>query len=203
MYIPKLEEILEKANVHPSRVKGCYVFGSNVYKTNRVGVSDWDIKLIANGTVSNLELRRGLFNIHIITPQDFEKQLKQHKPGSVECVLAPDEFKIKDGDFPFTLDIPTLRHSFSHASSNSWVKCKKKIIQGDRDIGMKSLYHSMRITMFGKQIAETGTITDWTVANHIFDKLYSRYDWTWEELYEEFREQKNRIMTQFRESTQK
>ncbi len=202
MNVPTLEEILEKAGVHRLRCKGCYVFGSRVYCTSRSS-SDWDIKLIANGTVSNLELRRGLFNIHIITPQDFEKQLKQHKPGSVECVLAPDDFRIKDGDFPFTLDIPSLRHSFSHTSSNSWVKCKKKIRQGDRDIALKSLYHSMRIPMFGKQIAESGTITDWTVANEIFEKLYSRYDWTWEELDEEFRDQKNDIMTEFRNVTEK
>jgi hypothetical protein len=200
--IPTLEQILEKAVIHPLKVKACYVFGSNVYKTNRDG-SDWDIKLIANGTVSNLELRRGLYNIHVITPQDFEKQLIEHKPGSVECVLAPDEFRIKDGDFSFKMNIPSLRHSFSHTSSNSWVKAKKKINQGDYDIGIKSLFHSIRIPMYGIQIAETGKIIDWTVANEVYDKLYSRYDWTWEELDEEFRELRNNVLTSFRCVTNK
>lgn len=200
--IPKLEQILDKSGIHPLRAKACYIFGSNVYKTNR-NESDWDIKLIANGTMSNVELRRGIFNIHIITPQDFEQQLKEHKPGSVECVLGPDEFRIKDGDFPFKLSIPSLRHSFSHTSSNSWVKAKKKLQKGDYEVGIKSLFHSLRIPMFGTQIAEHGKIIDWTVANDIHKKLWSRYDWTWGELDEEFREQKNNILTEFRKVTNK
>jgi hypothetical protein len=200
--IPKLEQILDKSGIHPLRAKACYVFGSRVYG-NHKNESDWDIKLIANGTMSNVELRRGLYNIHIITPQDFEQQLKEHKPGSVECVLGPDKFRIKDGDFPFKLSIPSLRHSFSHTSSNSWVKAKKKIEKGDYEVGVKSLFHSMRIPMLGTQIAEHGKIIDWTVANDIHKKLWSRYDWTWEELDEEFREQKNNILTEFRKVTTK
>jgi len=200
--IPTLEQIIEKSGTHPLRVKGCYIFGSRVYG-NFKNESDWDIKLIANGTVSNLELRRGSYNIHVITPQDFIQQLKEHKPGSVECVLAPDKFRIVDGDFKFNLNIPSLRHSFSHTSSNSWVKAKKKVNKGDYAVGIKSLFHSLRIPMFGIQIAEHGEIVDWGVANDIHTELWSRYDWTWEELDETFRERKNNILTQFRNVTSK
>lgn len=196
-----IDRILDISKVHPLRLKACYVFGSRVYGTSKKN-SDWDIKLIANGTRSNLEMKHDIYNIHIITPQDFQDQLKQHKPGSVECVLAPDEFKIKTGDFKFDMNIPSLRHSFSHTSSNSWVKAKKKLLQNDYEIGIKSMFHSLRIPIFGIQIAKTGKIHDFSEANWIWKKLRNQY-WTWDQLDQEFRPIRNMIMSDFRNETEK
>jgi hypothetical protein len=201
--IPTAEEVIKRSKIHPSKVKSIYVFGSRVYGTSGYG-SDWDFIMIANNSTSNQEIRSGDFNIHVIVPDEFEKLLKDHHPGAIECLFAPEQFRLLETvKFDFKLSITSLRHSFSHVSSNSWVKCKKKLEQGDYYIGVKSLFHSLRIPMFGIQIAKDGSITDFSCANKIHDIIFSRNDWTWEELDEKFRGLKNQILTDFRKVTQK
>jgi hypothetical protein len=82
------------------------------------------------------------------------------------------------------------------------VKCKKKLEQDDYHIGVKSLFHSLRIPMFATQIAISGRITDFSCANFIWDKI-KRKRWTWEELDDEFRELRNQIQTDFRKVAEK
>jgi hypothetical protein len=74
--------------------------------------------------------------------------------------------------------------------------------QVDYYIGVKSLFHSLRILMFGIQIANTGKIFDFSVANSIYYKIMSK-DWTWEELDLEFRPLRNSILSEFRTVTKK
>lgn len=203
MKIPTTEEVIKRSKIHPSKVKCIYVFGSRVYGTSGYD-SDWDFIMIANNTVSNQEIRSGDFNIHVIVPDEFEKMLKDHHPGVIECFYAPTEFRLLETiKFDFNLSIPSLRHSFSHTSSNSFVKCKKKLEQGDYYVGVKSLFHSLRIPMFGIQIAKEGHISDFSCANKIHDIIFSRNDWTWTELDEKFRTLRNQILTDFRKVTQK
>jgi predicted nucleotidyltransferase len=203
MKFPTSEEVIKRAKLHPSRVKAIYVFGSRVYGTSDYA-SDWDFRVIANTSNTNQEIKSGDFNIHIQTPDQFQKLLDDHHPGALECYFAPDEFKILDDyEFDFKLVIPRLRHNFSHTSSNSWVKCKKKLEQDDYYVGIKSLFHSLRIPIFGQQIAKTGTIYDFSCANDIWYKIKSKNNWTWEELDSEFRVLRNNIMSDFRNCTVK
>jgi len=202
-YIPTSEEVIKRSKIHPSKVKCIYVFGSQVYSSINKN-SDWDFIMVANNSVSNQEIRSGDFNIHVITPDEFDKMLKDHHPGAIECYFAPNEFKLLELiKFDFKLFIPSLRHSFSHVSSNSWVKAKKKLAQKEYYIGVKSLFHSLRIPMFGIQIVKFGKITDFTCANKIYDSIFSKNDWSWDELDNKFRHLRNQIMTDFRQITQK
>lgn len=199
---PTFDDIIDKCGLHPKRVKAIYLFGSRVYGTDHED-SDWDIKVIANGTRSNIELRRGLHNIHIITPPDFQELVRLHHPGALECYFLPDSAKIYEGvKWDFEYKPGSLRHYFSRVSSNSWVKCKKKLDDREYYIGIKSLFHSIRIPMFGTQIAKHGKITDFSCANDIHDELFSKY-WTWDELDERFREVRNNTLTEFRKVTPK
>ena len=200
--IPTAEEVIKRSKIHPVRVKNIYVFGSRVYGTTSVD-SDWDFIMVANTPNSNQEIRSGNFNIHVVTEEQFLKNLKDHHSSTVEAFFAPSQFRLQEEvKFNWSPNIPSLRHSFSHISSNSWVKCKKKMDQGDYYIGVKSLFHSLRIPMFGIQIAKTGGIYDFTVANSIYDRIMSK-DWTWEELDSEFRILRNSILSDFRSFTQK
>ena len=199
--IPTSEEVIKRAKLHPSRVKAIYIFGSRVYGTSDYS-SDWDFRVIANTPNTNQEIKSGDFNIHIQTPAHFQKLLDDHHPGALECFFAPSQFKILENhNFEFKLMIPRLRHNFSHTSSNSWVKCKKKLMQDDYHIGVKSLFHSLRIPLFGIQIAKSGKITDFEEGNFIWEKIKTKPDWTWEELDSEFRNLKNNIMSDFRNCT--
>jgi hypothetical protein len=159
--------------------------------------------MVANTPNTNQEIHSGDFNIHVMTEYQFLKNLKDHHSSSVEAFFTPKEFRLQeDVKFDWNPNIPSLRHSFSHISSNSWVKAKKKMEQGDYYIGVKSLFHSLRIPIFGIQIAQTGSIYDFSVANYIHNKIFSK-EWTWNELDSEFRPLRNSILTDFRNITTK
>lgn len=197
--LPALETIIKTSGLHPSRVFNVYLFGSRIYGTADQN-SDWDVIMVANNSVESTEIRRGLFNIHVYTPAKFQADLDWHRINNLECIFAPEWAKLKETiKFSFKLNITKLRHSISHVSSNSWVKSKKKImVANDYKSGIKSLFHSIRVVMFGIQIASTGKIYNFECANDHWKKITSRYNWKWEELDNEFRQIHNNVLTEFR-----
>ena len=197
--LPALETIIKTSGLHPSRVFNVYLFGSRIYGTADQN-SDWDVIMVANNSVESTEIRRGLFNIHVYTPAKFQADLDWHRINNLECMFAPEWAKLKETiKFSFKLNITKLRHSISHVSSNSWVKSKKKImVANDYKSGIKSLFHSIRVVMFGIQIASTGKIYNFECANDHWKKITSRYNWKWEELDNEFRQIHNNVLTEFR-----
>ena len=195
-----LDDIIEKSGIHPTRIFNVYIFGSRVYGTNKKD-SDWDIIMVANNSVESTEIRNGLFNIHVYTPDKFKKDLDWHRINNLECIFAPNFAILKEEinyRSDFKLDISKLRHASSHISSNSWVKAKKKItISDEYHIGIKSLFHSIRIPMFSKQIVENGSIIDFKSANYIwFDLIKNRYNW--DELENKYKPVRNKVNSEFR-----
>jgi predicted nucleotidyltransferase len=201
--IPKISDILLVAKLHPSRVYNIYLFGSRVYGTHSDN-SDWDIIIVAKNSVEAIEIKSDLYNIHIYTPDKFQQDLDWHMPKNLECIFAPDWAKLKeDIKYNLTLNIPKIRHATSHVSSNSWVKCKKKLqIANEYNIGVKSLFHAIRIPMFSTQIVNFGEIRDFQCANWVWDKIKEK-EWNWEDLDKEFREVHNSTLSDFRKVTTK
>lgn len=200
--LPTVDQVITAAELHPSRVKCIYIFGSRIYGTAK-NDSDWDFIIVANNSVEEIELNVGNYNIHVITPDKFKKDLEWHNIRNIECVMAPDWAKLKeDINWNFKIDLVKLRHSISHISSNSWVKAKKKLQAGEYYIGIKSIFHALRIPMFGKQLAEEGKITNWNCANLIWDDLCSK-KWTWDELDIKYKSTYNSLMTEFRKFASK
>ena len=201
--IPKIEDILKVAKLHPTRVFNIYLFGSRIYGTHTDN-SDWDIIIVAKNSVESIEIKSDLYNIHIYTPDKFKQDLDWHMPKNLECLFAPDWAKLKeDMKFDFNLNIPKLRHATSHVSSNSWVKSKKKLeVANEYNIGVKSLFHAIRIPMFSTQIVNFGEITDFECANWVWNKILEK-EWNWEDLDKEFRKVHNLVLTDFRKVTTK
>lgn len=211
---PSLDKIIQASGLHPSRVFNVYIFGSRVYGTSNKD-SDWDVIMVANNSVESTELRRGLFNIHVYTPDKFRKDLEWHRINNLECIFAPDWAKLKETiDYSdLKIDSAKLRHATSHISSNSWVKCKKKLlVADDYYTGIKSLFHSIRIPMFATQIMQHGKIIDFSSANWIWDKLTfkdkehylrGKYKWDWSSLEDEFKSVHNNVLTEFRKVAKK
>ena len=201
--LPNIEDILKITKLHKSRVFNIYLFGSRVYKTHTEN-SDWDVIIVANNSVDSIEIKHELYNIHIYTPKKFGEDLDWHMPKNLECYFSPDWVKLKeDIKFNFTLNHPKLRHAISHVSSNSWVKAKKKLVVADEyNIGVKSLFHAIRIPMFAIQIADFGEIRDFQCANWVWDKICEK-EWIWEELDKEFRTIHNSVLTEFRKKVVK
>ncbi len=193
-----INSVIKNSKIHPSRIFNIYLYGSRVYQTQSFQ-SDWDFIIVANTSVSNQEIRSGEYNIHIITPDDFSRLLLNHKPNAIECFYLPPKFKLIElKKFQFNLNISSLRHSFSHTSSNSWVKARKKFQQGDEYLGLKSLFHSLRIPMFGIQICKFQKIVDYSSPNRIFENIFSREWDSWDELDSTFRPIRNQILSEFR-----
>jgi len=195
-----LQEVIEKSGLHPSRVKNVYLFGSVCYGTASTK-SDYDILIIANTPYPEKEIVVDDFNMHILSHDRFLEGLRNFNIRNIECLQSPFILK-EEIIIPLIINIPSLRHSISHISSNSYCKSGKKINQGDYYIGIKSLFHSLRIIMFGIQLANNGKITDWQCANHIWDNLISK-NWTWEELDNFYRTERNKLLSEFRKITTK
>lgn len=202
--IPTLDTIIMASKLHPSRIFNVYLFGSRVYGTYN-DESDWDIIIVANNSVESTEIRNSLYNIHVYTPDKFREDLNWHRPNNLECIYAPDWAVIKeDIKFDLEINLAKLRHASSHVSSNSWVKSKKKLQFDEYHIGIKSLFHSIRVPMFATQVATKGEIYDFTCANFIWDKIVKDYrKWQWYELESEFKELYNKVNTEFRKSSPK
>ena len=195
-----LEEVTNKLGLHPSRILNVYLFGSRCYGTSS-DKSDYDILIIAKTPYPEREIVLDNFNIHLLTIDRFMEGLKNHNIRNIECLLSP--FILKEYiKIPLEINIRGLRHSISHITSNSWVKCMKKLQIGEYYIGIKSLFHALRITMFATQIAKTGTITDWACANYIWDDLISK-EWTWAELAHKYQTTRNKLNTEFKLNTTK
>ena len=195
-----LEEVIAKSGLHPTRILNVYLFGSRCYGTASEK-SDYDILILAKTVSPETELVVDNFNIHILTIDRFMEGLKNHNIRNIECLLSPFILK-EDIKIPLQINIKGLRHSISHVCSNSWVKCMKKLQVGEYYIGIKSLFHALRITIFGTQIAKTGTINNWTEANYIWDELKSK-EWTWAELAHKYQGTRNKLNTEFKLNTVK
>lgn len=197
------------------KVLNVYIYGSYCYETNTIK-SDFDYIIIYEqdndisetiySNIGEIEL-----NATLISPKHFQEMLNQHRIDALECYFLKDEFKYETINFVFNLDLDKLRRSISATSSNSWVKTKKKILQGDNYIGKKSLFHSLRIADFGIQIAKEGKIVSYT--KPYTEILLNKYDTfisllndimiidTWEELKEQYQKIANNLRTEFRRKT--
>lgn len=195
-----LNDIANSIQTEPNKILGCYLFGSVVYETANED-SDWDVLLITEGDYDEIEYVIGNYNIHRITPAVFEELVRLNHIKAVECLFAPKWAQLKPYPIEFKLNHILFRQSISHTVSNSWVKCKKKLEQGDYYIGIKSLFHSLRIASFGIQLAAEGNIV-FSSMNFAWDDLNNR-KWTWEELKEKYQPIRNNLMSVFRKFCEK
>jgi hypothetical protein len=192
-----IQDILNIINIHPKRLINIYQFGSTVYLTNNKD-SDKDFVVIAKSSITDKEFKTDLYNIHLLSEDRFRLGLKNHNIRDIECVMAPDWAKLViNKQIDFEVNKPSLRHFISHSNSINWVKCKKKLAQGDYYIGTKSLFHSMRVVNFGIQLATIGKIIDFSCSNWIWEEINSK-KWTWEELDTRWKPYNNEIMHDFR-----
>ena len=147
-------------------------------------------------------------NATLISPKHFQEMLNNHRIDAMECFFLREDWKHESIKFDFNLNLDQLRRSISAVSSNSWVKCKKKMSQGDDYVGKKSLFHSLRIADFGIQIAKEGKIVSYTKPyTELLSDKYETFSSllgeimfmsTWEELKSQYQEIANNLRTEFR-----
>lgn len=208
-----LTRISELAGISKQSIVAIYPYGSRVYGTATV-MSDYDYIVVYSGDTAvdgqQFDSVDKTISVHTYTVESWQHHLDAHRIFAIEChsmTPAYQSDKFMEHPFTFTLDLPTLRKEISSKSSNSWVKCKKKLTveTGEEYIGIKSLFHSFRIPMFGIQIAKHGKVVDFTEANPIWEQL-AQLDFTsitWYELNATYKKSHNALMTKFRTHAEK
>lgn len=174
------------------KVLSTLIFGSHMYGTNN-GNSDNDYVLIAQAN-ERLEYNtvddKG--NDCIVYDVDsFADAIADMKMQAVEVALYNGVLK------RVIVDLEKLRREVSSIASNSYVKCKKKLADGEDYIGLKSLFHSLRILMFGTQIARFGKIIDWQCANEYYDEIFA-IGADWDSLHKRFKPVYNQLKSEFK-----
>lgn len=173
-------------------------YGSRVYQTH-MAQSDYDYIAIVpenRRADTGTEYNYDDLNVHIYNRYDFQEQLNRHKIHAMEAYFHPE---FTDRTFKWKLVLPILRDSISGKSSHSFVKAKKKIsVEHDFYIGWKSLFHSLRIVMFGTQIASKGKIFDYSAANKHWAEIIETKEIDWAVLKEKYQPIYNELATEFR-----
>ena len=190
-----------------NNIYNLYQFGSMVYNTNHAKSDKDYIAVCENIPVFGSLYQEGDTTIHFHTKQNFQNLLDLNEIQAIECMFLSERFMLKKtNDFKFILNKENLRRSISTISSNSFQKCKKKlIIQGDYDKynAIKSIFHSIRILDLGIQIASENRIYDYSKMNWLFNdlmKISSTMEGVelWNYVDNKYRELFNKLSSQFK-----
>lgn len=189
--LDRIEKLLSQ---HYPHNEGFFVFGSHVYGTSQKD-SDVDVVVIEN-SLSGQSKNHGEFDLQFVSKKEFMDQLRSCHIRALEGFYTDQKrlkFKVSQDD----IDFKSLRASISQKSSHSWVKAKKKLIDGEFYIGKKSLWHSLRIMLFGIQLAEAKTISNFKEANDLYLPILTGST-NWEELLGAYKEQYNALHSRFK-----
>jgi hypothetical protein len=174
-----------------------YMVGSQIYKTNDEK-SDYDIFVPMDVSFKvDLQYQEGEFNFHVKDDNTFKKLIKEHHPFTLTVLFVPDEFIFSEIELSrteihflrqeFNLNISLLKKNFIE-EMNLCIHKSERYFSSNKRISLKNLIHAIRYLMFGIQIVENQKITDYTVANEFFYKIFKIEFETWEEYFLEFKE---------------
>jgi hypothetical protein len=202
--INKIKTIIN--NHTKNKLIGIFPYGSQVYKNKKS--EDYDFIVVVDCPYAEKEIHnRSDIDITIIDKNTFLEQCQLNHVRALEILFTPDNIDNYYCEPAFKSEIFCLRKSvlnplyvrqqFSQKTSNSYVKAKKKIIiSEDYDfmVSMKSLWHSIRILDFGKQMIESGKV-NFQSMNNLYKEINKDYnnlsieskDIMWDKLHEKYK----------------
>lgn len=204
--------ILQKEKqIDIDKVINVYTYGSVCYGTD-TDDSDIDYIIVYDQSENESDTLIGYasktqLNATLVSPEYFQSMIEENHINAIECLFLKKSWTFERIYYKFNINFKKLRHSISSVSSNSWVKAKKKILQGDIHIGQKSLFHSLRILDFGIQLAKYGKIDFTEPASNTLSKKYkSFYELlynikkidNWNSLNDEYKSIYNEIKSEFK-----
>ena len=197
-----------------------FPYGSVTYGIKPTEHSDIDIVAIVNDsmdfsmycneiyeekTKTNINGRDIEIDAQYIRESKFIEMIKNHHIIALESLWLPKEMINGTYDYAkyFELDKWKLRQTISSIVSNAWAKCHKKLtVEKDYDFyrGLKSLFHCLRLLVFGIQIATYGKITDYSEANHYWEDMWDKNivpSHKWEDYKAMYQPELNRLKSEF------
>ena len=175
----------------PKRSENCISYRSDVFDVNIYKECQFTYEL-ENYLDCSLFEYASLSHHDGSSPVKMQCTLLERKPYPIKPPSTPEN----KSDF---------RRPFSRKSSNSFVKCKKKLcVELDLMTGLKSMFHSMRIISFAIQILKYGYIKQFDVANEYFVDImqYSnvsqdKYEEVWNILNTKYGEIRKKLEKEF------
>lgn len=176
-----------------------FLYGSQVYGTQD---EESDIDYIVIVDKLDEEGKQTLtdnVSITYYSAEYFQRLFDEHDVAAIECYMLPDHLKLGDyRRFKFKPDLVKLRHSFSAVASNSWVKAKKKINkEKEYRIGIKSLFHSLRILRLGITIAVDANMFNdkllWKRIKSQNFETWKEYKDYWQPIYNELKSEFKKV----------
>ncbi len=190
---------LKITELKDNNIIACFIYGSRTYG-NYNKFSDFDFICVVKTKEQDQFILKDSINVNFYTAEEHQNRIDEHEISALETLWLEPAFILKqEQKFEFNLDLKKLRRSLSAKSSNSFVKCKKKLtIEKDLDInnGIKSMFHAFRIIDFGIQIANTGKINNYDSCNLLYEKLV--YYKEWDKIVEDYKPLYNNKLTEFR-----
>ena len=189
-------------DISDSDILAVYPYGSRVYGSSRA-MSDYDFIIITKNLTQDTLTLNNHIHATMYSYKDYINRLDDHEISILECMSLPREMMVKAIVHPQLdfIDVEKLRVSISTKSSNSLVKAKKKItLYDDREskyIGLKSLFHSLRMIRFAIQLARFGKIVDFGECNELYDQMLNE-PLDWDYLLEKYKPIHNAWCTEFR-----
>lgn len=161
-------------------------YGSQVYKNKQS--EDYDFMVVVESPFAEKTIHnRSDIDITIVDKHTFLEKCELNYVRELELLFTPDNVDNYYSTPEFKSEIFCLRKNvlnpnfmrtqFSQKTSNSYVKAKKKIILNDDYdymVSLKSLWHSIRILDFGKQLLEKGNI-DFSSMNDLYKEIENDY----------------------------
>ena len=192
-----LLELLNPKN--NDEIYAIYKYGSHVYGTTRHD-SDYDFIIVTDDDESINNVDVPSVDINSYTLEEFQHKLDNNEMWALECVFSTPVYS--KHTFNVTIDIHKLRAFVSRYSSQTFHKAKKKFTspydkEGELLRGKKSLFHSLRVIMFGIQIAKHQKIIDYQEANNYLIEIMNNPSDKWED-YIYLKLEYNALMTAFR-----
>lgn len=185
----EIETFLNKNNILYSSL---YPYGSQLYGTADKH-SDYDFIVISQNERGTIKIDD--MEISFYSPVEWASMIHDHNIIVLEC---ESHFRNKSISW---IDKSILRHSISSKCSNSYVKAKKKMtVENDYDLrcAKKSLFHSLRIYVFGIQIAKKGYIYDFKAANNYYNDIMAIDSNNWDCYHTMFKPHFNSLASEFR-----
>lgn len=188
-----------------------FPFGSTVYGTTTEH-SDEDWVAVVRDNVDDFEDCVGNkwlytadnMDITFLNESKWLEMIDDHHIYVLEGLSLPDN-KVLIGDMEkyrqiFKLDKWKLRKTISAIAENAYAKCHKKLtVEKDFDKyrAQKSIFHSIRILDFGRQIAEHGKIIDYTSCNHFWEEILALDSSDWNVYKEKYKPLLNSMRSKF------
>ena len=194
--------------INNPQVLNIYQWGSRVYGCY-TDKSDYDYVIIVTDDykdfVDNIELGDYHFNFYKLS--QWQDMINRNTIETLECLFVDKKFILKKSvKFNIIINQVELRKSISKICSNSYDKCRKKLII-EKDfapyIAKKSLWHCIRILLFGIQCAKYGKITDYTEANKFYKDIVLNENNDWEYYKSNWHVFCNNLRTEFRKYSEK